>query len=222
MLKVLLTFVVSFTLCSAIYSELRQGKDMKVVGGQKTPEHYPYQLSLQLYRPNNPKSYAHFCGASILQENYLLTAAHCIKPMNISQVSALAGVSDLNQESKGSRHQLLSCIIHPNYTELVSSDIALCKVQLPFVFGDNVAKIELNQEYVGPKCNCTLTGWGSIYIFRNMPIPFYTIFAYPDNLQEVNLPTISNEECNKKISRNKIDETQICTLSRVGQGACAG
>ena len=221
-IKVCLKLVVLLIACSLVKSMLKQSQDVKVIGGEKAKVNYPYQLSLQLFRPNGSKPYSHFCGASIIHENYLLTAAHCIKPMNVSQVSALAGVTDLRQESKGSRHQLISCIIHPNYTELVSSDIALCKVQLPFVFGENVAKIDIGQEYVGPGRNCTLTGWGSIFIFRELPIPFYSLFAYPNDLQQVNLPTISNEKCNETYSRNKIDETQICTFAQRGQGACAG
>lgn len=219
--KVCFSFFVLWTLCSPIESITELGKDMKVIGGQKAKDHYPYQLSLQYFRPNNSKPYIHFCGASILEENYLLTAAHCIKPVNISRVSALAGVSDLRQESKGSRHQILSCIIHSNYSELVSSDIALCKVQLPFVFGDNVAKIGISQDYVGDKVNCTLTGWGSIFVIRSLPIPFYEMFAYPNDLQEVFLKTMSHESCNR-IFLNRIDDSQICTFSRPGQGACAG
>jgi len=217
-----LSYILIFILCSPVRSIL--DPDIKVVSGQTAKEHYPYQLSLQYYKPGSSRSHTHFCGASILSEYYLITAAHCITPMNISEgeVSALAGVSDLSQEAKGTRHQLISCIVHPNFIELISSDIALCKVQLPFVFGENVARIELEKEYLGSKCNCTLTGWGSIFAFRYLPIPFYSLVAYPDKLQEVNVPTLSNDECRDAVKIVVIDETQMCTFSRIGKGACAG
>lgn len=45
-----------------------------------------------------------FCGGSILNENFFVTAAHCIDGFNQSRMSVLAGTSDLTKESNGSRH----------------------------------------------------------------------------------------------------------------------
>lgn len=76
---------------------------------------------------------------------------------------------------------------------------------------------------------------------RWMPVPFYrwvsvdsshpwpplercrslhSFFAYPGNLQVVTLKTISTEQCQQWIAN--VDDTQVCTLTRFGQGACAG
>lgn len=45
--------------------------DGRIVGGEATfIEEYPYQASLQYL-------FSHICGAVIISENYVVTAAHC-------------------------------------------------------------------------------------------------------------------------------------------------
>jgi secreted trypsin-like serine protease len=222
-------FVVFASLCSCVVGFLGNDEGFKIVGGQKSPVHYPYQLSLQKFSPSYgffaSKNFTHFCGAIIIGENHLLTAAHCVDKQNLSQVYALAGTSNLKDTSSGSRVPIQSCLIHPLYTKLTFNttsrhDIALCKVQVPFVFSENVAKIALDKTFVGADVNCTLTGWGSVKRFRWLPIPFYDEIAYPNDLHRGFLLTISNKECKEK--QKNIDENHICTSGGKGKGACAG
>ncbi|XP_031780756.1 chymotrypsinogen A-like [Nasonia vitripennis] len=42
-----------------------------VNGTEARPGEFPYQISLQRYN-------AHTCGGAIINENYVLTAAHCV------------------------------------------------------------------------------------------------------------------------------------------------
>jgi hypothetical protein len=72
-------------------------------------------------------------------------------------MSVFAGANDLREESKGSRHPVESCVIHPEYVELNNSDVAVCKIKTPFPLGENIAPIQLDKQYV-EKENCTLTG----------------------------------------------------------------
>lgn len=58
--------------CSCLISAAPQlPQAPRIVGGETTfIEEYPYQASLQ-YR------FTHVCGAVVISENYVLTAAHC-------------------------------------------------------------------------------------------------------------------------------------------------
>lgn len=93
-----------------------------------------------------------------MNENFFVTAAHCIDGFNQSRMSVLAGTNDLREEAQGSRHLVDNCIIHPEYVELNNSDVAVCRVQTPFNFGDNIAPIALSKDYVEGNVTCILTG----------------------------------------------------------------
>lgn len=187
--------------------------DNKIVGGENAKEPYPYKLSMQ----NSANS--HFCGATIISENCILTAAHCVYGKDVANIS----VSNLRDASNGSRHPLDSCLVHPNFVKssknISNSDIAVCKVKVPFVFGQTINKLNLSWTVVGAGVNCTLIGWGSISIIRWWPFDFLNNWIYPDELQSAMLPTVSNDECKKSFA---VDDSQICTFKRMGQGACAG
>lgn len=56
----------------------------KIVGGQNAPNHYPFVLSLQynkitpsfLFMPG--KNWSHFCGATIVRENFFVTVSNVL------------------------------------------------------------------------------------------------------------------------------------------------
>lgn len=154
----------------------------------------------------------HFCGGSVLNENYIITAAHCVDGFNISRMSIFAGTNDLRKENEGSRHLISNCLMHPEYVKLNNSDVAVCKLQSPFTFSDNIGPIKLSKENVGGGRDCTLTGWGYTSMVRGFPLP--------NELQKANLPTITNEECNER--GHNVGPREVCTLSRFAQGACGG
>ena len=89
---------------------------------------YPHQVFLQ--------AYGHFCGASIIQPKFLLSAAHCFGgPRRVPYITALAGDHDL-EESDDNREQIRRVTrvsIHENYNSSThDNDIALLELDEPF------------------------------------------------------------------------------------------
>ena len=188
----------------------------KIVGG-KNAEMTPYQISLQLFAPTEgflffvaAKNWTHVCGGAIVNEFYIVTAAHCVKDKTPDKLSVLVGIKNLKEENKVQRHMVEHCLAHPDYVALNHSDIAVCRMKMQFKFGNTVAPIVLSKDEVGGGQNCKLTGWGYTFAIRGTPAP--------DDLQEGNFTTITNEECIKK--GTPVGSKELCTAAEFWKGAC--
>lgn len=123
-------------------------------------------------------------------------------------MSILAGTTKLNGDGK--RYMVKSFVSHPDYKELVTSDIAVIKINGTFALSKKIQPIKYSDQEVPGGVNCTLTGWGYTTAIR---------FGKPPNeLQRVVLPSITNDECRDE--GMEVGKTEICTYSKFGQGAC--
>ncbi|KAL2740060.1 chymotrypsin-2-like [Vespula squamosa] len=175
----------------------------RVVGGTDAPQgKYPYQVSLRA-----PK---HFCGGSIINKRYILTAAHCLVRKSPNQITVHAGSVRLDQEEAVYRVEKL--IINKNYNSFkLINDIALIRVSKDITFTQLVQPVKLpvsNTVKAGDAV--VLTGWGRIYL--NGPIP--------NNLQQITLAIVNQKSC--KAKHWGLTDSHVCTFTKRGQGACHG
>ncbi|GAB0088647.1 serine-type enodpeptidase [Sergentomyia squamirostris] len=191
----------------------------RVVGGKTAEESYPYMISLQVFVKGNKvgpfgsdDGFRHNCGGSIINEYYVVTAAHCVENYTPERLEILAGTNQLN--NGGERYKVESFLIHPDYQELNTSDIALMRTTEPFNFSNPlIGTIDYNDEYIDGDVECILTGWG-----YTTPIRFG---SPPNDLQEVYLPTITNEQCQEE--GMAVNPTEVCAKSKkMLTGACGG
>lgn len=85
----------------------------------------------------SPDGWAHNCGGSIVSTMHVVTAAHCLKGYAASGLSIWAGTTKLN--SGGDRYAVKSFLIHPDYVELIRSDIGIITLEKPFIFSNRVS-----------------------------------------------------------------------------------
>ncbi|XP_066498630.1 polyserase-2-like [Hoplias malabaricus] len=184
----------------------------KIVGGQDAkPGSWPWQVSLQT---NN----FHFCGGSLINSGWVLTAAHCF-PSVTSQVTVYLGEQSLGNPSSNVVSRKVSQIIkHPGYISTTNdNDIALLKLESTVTF----------TPYITPVClaatgstffNGTLTwvtGWGDTAYGVSLPNPM--------TLQEVQVPVIGNRKCNCLYGVGRITNNMICAgLLAGGKDSCQG
>lgn len=193
------------------------GQESRIVGGETSKKTYPYQISLQVkvpvylaFFPTGRKEWMHNCGGSIVSPTCVLTAAHCVVDYKPESLSILAGTNKL-KGGGGKRYMVEKITSHPNYKELVTSDIAVMKINGTFDFTNKkIQPIKYSDQEIGGGVNCTLTGWGYTTPIR--------LGAPPNDLQVAVLPSITNDECREE--GMKVGQTEICTYSRLGQGAC--
>jgi len=181
----------------------------RIVGGHEAAEHqWPWQLALFV-------DDAWFCGASLISDEYVLTAAHCVEDAFYFDI--MAGAHNVRASSEPHRVEITSYDgwTHPNWnSQDLSNDLALIK--LP-------SKIEFN-DYIKPSCLpsngdtadtgelVTVTGWGK---------PSDNAGGISPVLRCVDdLPVISNKECNDIYGI--VGAGVVCIDTTGGKGSCNG
>uniref|UniRef100_T1GE17 Peptidase S1 domain-containing protein n=1 Tax=Megaselia scalaris TaxID=36166 RepID=T1GE17_MEGSC len=86
-LSLILSAVIAIASASVLPHFVQVPKlDGRIVGGQPTTiEQYPYQVSL--FRVGG----SHFCGGSLVSNNIVITAAHCLQSISASQLQVRLG-----------------------------------------------------------------------------------------------------------------------------------
>ncbi|XP_045211255.2 coagulation factor IX-like isoform X2 [Mercenaria mercenaria] len=135
----------------------------RIVGGRSaTPGSWPWQVMLK--KDGEVK-----CGGSILYNNVILTAAHCLKGETNLQAWEVY-VGKYHKESTDEterRHTIERFIPHEKFnSRTLDNDIGLLVVKEPIEFTDYVQPICLHQpkppknRVRPPKGQCFTTGWG--------------------------------------------------------------
>ncbi|XP_049779548.1 mite allergen Der f 3-like [Schistocerca cancellata] len=180
-----------------------------VVGGENAGDsEFPSQLALQVRRPGEETQHRLVCGASILNEHWALTAAHCVEPRlhEVDSLSVVSGTTSLSYG--GTRHQLSGVLVHPGYdpVNFWRHDIALLKVVEPFrLDGSKVAPARLprQDQTVPVDAVATVVGWGLVEEGGTTP---------SERLQKAELRVTSRRDC--KAAYDKIDgvihDTNLC------------
>jgi len=162
-----------------------------VVGGQDARIHeFPWQIMLTRLRDNG--EYRHTCGGEILDENIIITAAHCVHQREAGLFQVVTGEYKPTDDNIERRiYNVTSIIEHEEYDpETIVNDIALLKVDGPMMLDDTAVPICLPEaDYDYTRLQVTVSGWGAL---ASAP-PGEREF--PDTLQFVNMPVTDQEIC---------------------------
>ncbi|XP_052892810.1 phenoloxidase-activating factor 3-like [Anopheles moucheti] len=182
---------------------------------------YPWMALLK------PKIGSFLCGGTLINERYVLSAAHCLKHTDIAIVRL--GEFDLrNTTDCDKRGELCApppqdisverIIVHENYSARRKvNDIGLIRLARAASFNDNVSPICLP---VSPVMRTTLkfyfvAGWGAT---ESAP--------FSDKLQFTKLSLLANDECERQLlivdPYTKLNDNQICAIGTKLSDNCVG
>ncbi|XP_068623985.1 uncharacterized protein [Battus philenor] len=184
-------------------------EDARIVGGEDIDiTEAPYQISLL-------KHGRHSCGGSIIANDIILTAAHCVINSDAKDYTVRVGSS--SNLNGGEIYSVDNLLWHPKFTYTkMDSDIALLHLAKPLQFNYSVAAIELmDRDEEIPDGDITMvSGWGNLREGG----------GYPTTLQMVLVPIVSHDECAKSYaSLYTITSTMLCAgVPEGGKDACQG
>lgn len=186
--------------------------EMRIVGGEEaTPHSLPYQVSLQSLNGS------HFCGGSIIGDDVVLTAAHCVEGMSTNpSLQVHVGAHNIKQ-SDGQRIKVSTVYSHKEYPGL-SKDVAVLKLAEK-ITDKNAKAVKLADQTffdsnIKPGVKMTVSGWGALQSGGSAP----------DKLMQVDVPYVTNEVCNASEAYNgKVQSTEMCGgYKEGGKDSCQG
>ncbi|ESN95801.1 hypothetical protein HELRODRAFT_155168 [Helobdella robusta] len=172
-----------------------------IVGGiEARPNEFPWQVSLQ------SKSGFHYCGGSVINSKWVLTAAHCVVGKFPAGNVVVAGlhkkISEPNAPTVKS-YEIEKYVIHEKYTSVVTgSDIALIKIKGEMKLDTNVGAVcapEGMDQYAHLKT--AVSGWGSLAPGSSAKV---------DGLRYTTVNITTNVYCSEKYPQYKITPDMIC------------
>ena len=232
-----ISWVVALSLATSlattgVSAEAFKAKETKIIGGIKAASGaWPFMVALldtakleqiesgNAVRPNGqvvPASEASYqaqiCGASLIQDKWVLTAAHCVVNENGTKIGeatikALVGTSDLL--SGGQRIDIKRIIVHPDYdNDVVDSDVALIELKTTAT----TPKVSVSGTDAATGSLATVIGWGALD--PNQPF-------FPSELYQVQIPVVNSSSCHAVYDQIGYTDNMFCAgYAAGGKDSC--
>lgn len=181
----------------------------RIVGGHEVSfENNPWQIALIRANVEEPRR-SQFCGGSIIENDWVLTAAHCVRNAIVredpARVDVIAGTSQW--PLGGERLKVAEIHAHPGYDEsTMDNDFALLRLSTPTTLGQAIELADDDTQIADDTSVC-VTGWGAT--FEGGPGSI--------DLLGAEIPVVSNEECNRPESYDgDVTASMMCAGRREG------
>lgn len=190
----------------------------KIVNGAlAAPGAYPWQVSLGVSWIADPYQ-AHFCGGSVFNETWIVTAAHCLVDTEPRDVVVTAGTNVLGVG--GSRHNVNRVIVNRTYAVTTQdNDIALIELIEPLVLGATVRPVVLlsaqeETQLLVKDAPLVVVGWGAT-VQGGQKVR---------DLRFVEIPLVDRSSCNRPLAYDgQITANMICAgVTAGGTDSCQG
>ncbi|RWS06563.1 hypothetical protein B4U79_12276 [Dinothrombium tinctorium] len=185
---------------------------------------YPWQVAI--LKRLGPADSLYVCGATLISDMWVATAAHCIKKNGPSDLKVRLGEWDVHREDEFYpfvEKYIDEIIVHPEFFQgNLVNDIALLRLDSP---------VDLSLPHIAAAClpdrfedfsghRCWVTGWGKD--------SFGHQGTFQSVLKEVDVPIIQHNECENVLKKTRLGPYYqlhpgfLCAGGEPGKDACEG
>lgn len=179
-----------------------------VVGGRDArPGSWPWQAQMKRYN-------SHYCGGTLINERWVLTAAHCSQGSASSYTLTLGSHQKTGVDDQQRTFSVEKVINHPQYNSATTDyDIALMRLNSDVEFNEYILPACLAENIFQGGTMCYTTGWGATHGTGHDYV-----------LKQAMVPIVDNERCNRSdYYGGRITSRMVCAGYQAGgHDACQG
>jgi len=202
-------------------------KNPKIVGGSNAEvNEWPWMAAISFSSWGAGQAYG--CGAALINNKYLVSAAHCFfnedgSKVEWSDITIVLGDHDKSSDTETYKavYTVKFVVTHQNYNPTTyENDIAVIKIN-GLMNNPEIQEVDLNE--VSPVCLPTksgYTGFGWVYGWGTLEADG----EQPDILQEIALPLVGNDVCAEAMQSTgtQIVDGMLCAGGDEGKDSCQG